>query len=77
MSVDGTIGIQVNGEHRRVRAGLTLVQLINDLGLAPEKVAVERNLDVVPRGTFGASSSRTGTSWKSCISWAGATGRWS
>lgn len=52
MSVDGTIGIHVNGEHRRVRAGLTLVQLINELGLAPEKVAVERNLDVVPRSTF-------------------------
>ena len=49
MSVDGTIGIHVNGEHRRVRAGLTLAQLANELGLAPEKVAVERNLEVVPR----------------------------
>ncbi|MBN8817084.1 MAG: sulfur carrier protein ThiS [Sphingomonas sp.] len=49
MSVDGTIGIMVNGEHRRIRAGHTLAQLANDLGLAPEKVAVERNLDVVPR----------------------------
>ena len=52
MSVDGTIGIHVNGEHRRVRAGLTLAELANELGLAPEKVAVERNLEVVPRGTL-------------------------
>jgi thiazole synthase len=52
MSVDGTIGIHVNGEHRRVRAGLTLAQLAAELGLAPEKVAVERNLEVVPRGTL-------------------------
>lgn len=49
MSVDGTIGIHVNGEHRRVRAGLTIADLTNELGLAPEKVAVERNLTVVPR----------------------------
>jgi len=49
MSVDGTIGIHVNGEHRRVRAGLTIADLANELGLAPEKVAVERNLEVVPR----------------------------
>jgi thiazole synthase len=52
MSVDGTIGIRVNGEHRRVRAGLSIVDLANELGLAPEKVAVERNLDVVPRATL-------------------------
>ncbi|MBK5265492.1 MAG: sulfur carrier protein ThiS [Alphaproteobacteria bacterium] len=52
MSVDGTIAIRINGEHRRVRAGLTLADLANELGLAPEKVAVERNLEVVPRSTL-------------------------
>ena len=49
MSVDGTIGIHVNGEHRRIRAGHTLAHLANELGLAPDKIAVERNLEVVPR----------------------------
>ncbi|MCW2337365.1 thiamine biosynthesis protein ThiS [Sphingobium sp. B2D3A] len=49
MSADGTIGIRVNGEHRRVRAGHSIAHLANELGLAPEKVAVERNLEVVPR----------------------------
>ncbi|MET0268843.1 MAG: sulfur carrier protein ThiS [Sphingomonas sp.] len=52
MSVDGTISIRVNGEHRRIRDGLTLAQLAEELGLAPEKVAVERNLEVVPRSTL-------------------------
>ncbi|MEO8723906.1 MAG: sulfur carrier protein ThiS [Sphingobium sp.] len=52
MTVDGTISIHVNGEHRRVRAGLSLADLANELGLAPEKVAVERNLEVVPRSTL-------------------------
>ncbi|WP_010187198.1 sulfur carrier protein ThiS [Sphingomonas sp. PAMC 26605] len=49
---DGTITIQLNGEHRRVRAGLSLADLAADLGLMPEKVAVERNLAVVPRSTL-------------------------
>lgn len=49
---DGTITITVNGEHRRVAGGLTLAQLTTELGLVPEKVAVERNLEVVPRSTL-------------------------
>jgi len=49
---DGTVTITVNGEHRRVAAGLTLAGLAAELGLVPEKVAVERNLEVVPRSTL-------------------------
>jgi thiazole synthase len=54
MHSDGTITIRVNGEHRRVAAGLTLAALARELGLSPEKVAVERNLEVVPRATLDA-----------------------
>lgn len=53
MHSDGTISIIVNGEHKRVCAGLTLAQLAEELGLMPEKLAVERNLEVVPRSTLG------------------------
>jgi thiazole synthase len=49
---DHTLSIRVNGEHRRVRAGLSIADLAADLGLVPEKVAVERNLEVVPRSTL-------------------------
>ena len=52
MSADGTLSIRVNGEHRRVRAGLSLAELASELGIAPEKVAVERNLEIVPRSTL-------------------------
>ena len=52
MTTDNTINLRVNGEHRRVRDGLTLADLARELGLAPEKVAVERNLEVVPRSTL-------------------------
>jgi len=49
---DGTITITVNGEHKRVAAGMSIADLANELGLVPEKVAVERNLEVVPRSTI-------------------------
>jgi len=52
MHTDGTVSIRVNGEHRRVFAGLTIAQLAEELGLLAEKVAVERNLEVVPRSTL-------------------------
>ena len=53
MLTDSTVSIRVNGEHRRVLAGLTVAQLALELGLDPVKVAVERNLAVVPRSTLG------------------------
>lgn len=52
MHSDGTVSIRVNGEHKRITAGLTLAQLATELGLVPEKLAVERNLEVVPRSTL-------------------------
>ncbi|WP_205412293.1 sulfur carrier protein ThiS [Sphingomonas crusticola] len=52
MHSDGTISIVVNGGHKRVRAGMTIADLASELGLVPEKVAVERNLEVVPRSTI-------------------------
>lgn len=53
MHSDGTISITVNGDHMRVRDGLTIADLAAQIGLVPEKVAVERNLEVVPRSTLG------------------------
>ena len=52
MSLDGTSGVIINGEHRRVPAGTSLAQLIAEVGLDPHRVAVERNLQIVPRSTF-------------------------
>jgi len=50
---DGTISIRVNGSHRRVTAGINVADLALELGLEPTKVAVERNLEIVPRSTLG------------------------
>lgn len=48
-----SIEITVNGALRRVAAGLTVAELIAELGLAGRQVAVERNRDVVPRARHG------------------------
>ena len=53
MTLDGTLGIRVNGEHRRVTGGISVTDLLNELGLDPHRVAVERNLEIVPRGSLG------------------------
>jgi thiamine biosynthesis protein ThiS len=52
VAYDDTFSITVNGEHRRVPKGITVAQLALELGLEPTKVAVERNLEIVPRSTL-------------------------
>lgn len=47
--------IEVNGEPRQVEAG-TILGLIEELGLNPRKVAVERNLEIVPRSLHGETA---------------------
>ena len=46
------ISITVNGEPRRVRPGLTVRALLDDLSLPPERVAVERNREILRREVF-------------------------
>jgi thiamine biosynthesis protein ThiS len=53
MTVDHTVQIRINGEHRRVVEGISIAALVSELGFDPVRVAVERNLEVVPRSTLG------------------------
>ncbi len=41
--------ITVNDEAREVTAGSTIADLLEELGLRPKFVAVERNLELIPR----------------------------
>ena len=50
--MDRTVSIRVNGAHRRVPEGISVADLALELGLEPAKVAVERNLELVPRSTL-------------------------
>jgi len=59
MSVDAQqslaipVNVSVNGEPRRVPAGLSVAAMLTELGLDAQRVAVERNRDVVPRSSLG------------------------
>ena len=53
MDLKESIAIHVNGGLRRVTVGVTIADMLGELGLDPRKVAVERNLEIVPRSTFG------------------------
>ena len=54
MTIDAqqSLKVRVNGEERRVSAGLSIAQMLGELGLDPLRVAVERNLEVVPRANL-------------------------
>jgi len=51
--------IQVNGEDRETQA-TTVLELVLELSLDPRKVAVERNLEIVPRSLHAATALATG-----------------
>ena len=47
-----SISLTLNGDPRQFRAGATVADLVRDIGLDPAKVAVERNLEIVPRSSL-------------------------
>ena len=53
MTVTESLAIKINGEPRQVRAGASIAEMLRELGLKAERVAVERNLEIVPRSTLG------------------------
>lgn len=45
--------VTLNGETRQLDAPTSVRGLLESLGLDPAKIAVERNLEIVPRSTYG------------------------
>ena len=48
------ITLTLNGEPHRITRGSSVADLVRHIGLNPKKVAVERNLEIVPRSTLAA-----------------------
>jgi thiamine biosynthesis protein ThiS len=55
MSDSAEIEIHVNGQPRAIVAGSTVAMLLQSLELDPRMLAVERNLELVPRGQHAAT----------------------
>jgi thiamine biosynthesis protein ThiS len=54
------VTLQINGESRNFADGLTLAALIAQLGSKPDRVAVELNLEIVPRDKWQETMLRNG-----------------
>lgn len=52
-SPDALIAITINGEPRSVPVGSSIAEMLLRIGLNPQKLAVERNREIVPRSTLG------------------------
>jgi sulfur carrier protein len=46
------IALTLNGELHRIAEGSSVADLVCAIGLNPKKVAVEHNLEIVPRSTL-------------------------
>ena len=44
--------LQINGDQRELPDGLSLAALVEHLGMKPDRVAVELNLEIVPRTSW-------------------------
>jgi thiamine biosynthesis protein ThiS len=50
--MDKAILIQVNGENRETAVGTTVTSLLSQLGLNAGRVAIERNLRILPKAKW-------------------------
>jgi thiamine biosynthesis protein ThiS len=55
-----TMRLVINGEERGLEAVTDVAGLVAALGLDVRKVAVERNLEIVPRSTYAMTPLRDG-----------------
>lgn len=55
-----TINVTINGEAKLLNGAMTLTEMLVFLGLDPKKIAVERNLEIVPRSTYARVEVREG-----------------
>ena len=52
MNTAKTFSVTINGERRRIQADSTIAGMLRELCIDPARVAVERNLSIVPRSTL-------------------------
>lgn len=56
--------VTINGEHRDVPENMTVAMLLQHLGMAEGRVAVERNLEVLPRAQWNATMVQAGDTFE-------------
>jgi thiamine biosynthesis protein ThiS len=54
------IEVLVNGDARQLPAGMNVTSLLDHLRLSPDRVAIERNLDILPRAEWNRTPVASG-----------------
>ncbi len=54
------VKVEINGQARDVPAGLTVAGLLAHLGITADRVAIERNLEILPRARWDDTSVQPG-----------------
>ncbi len=54
------MGVRINGKNYDGFDGLSLSELLKNLGLVPAKIAVERNREIVPKSSYGQTIVQNG-----------------
>lgn len=52
MTPDGDVKVQINGQWEACSEGESIASLIARLQIDPRRVAVERNLEIVPKAAY-------------------------
>lgn len=59
-SSEAVLQLTVNGESRSIAEGARITDLVTDLALDGRKIAVERNLEIVPRSQYSETALEDG-----------------
>ena len=59
-AISGQIKLIVNGNEKDVSEGATILGLLNELAIKPQGIAVELNLEIVPKSKFGETVLKNG-----------------
>ncbi len=47
-----TITAIINGQERQIKASASVLSLLDELGIEPRKIAIEHNLEIVPKSAY-------------------------
>ncbi len=56
--------VTINGEAREIPDGLSVVELLGHLGITADRVAIERNRDILPRAQWQGTAVETNDSYE-------------
>jgi sulfur carrier protein len=69
------ITVLINGERREVPAGVNVTHLLAHLGIVSGRVAIERNLDLLPRSQWESTAVAPGDRYEIVHLVGGGSGR--